>query len=142
MTYESYSIRSDAISAVVALVRDEDGRVLLASTSSSGPWSCIGGALDDDEGLVSGAVRFASEDCGLEIEVGEVVAKLAGDAYRVLYECGADVTYQATVVSAAVVRRSRRSSMLTKWFTTDELATTHLDEFAVAALTELELRRG
>ena len=140
MTHEGQSTRPEDNSAVVALVRDEYGRVLLASSSSSGPWSCIGGGLADDEDPVNGAARFAMEDCGIEIEVGEVVATLSGDPFRVLYECGADVIYQATVVSATVVGSPRPSAMFTRWFTTHELETTYLDDFAVAALNELALR--
>lgn len=139
MTDEA-NAQTTATLAVVALVRDESGRVLLASDSESGPWSCIGGGLADDEDPASGAVRLAQVDCGLTIKVGEVLAHLSGDAYRVLYECGADTTYQATVVDASVLGRTHDTSMRTRWFDEGELANASLDDFAKIALADLGLR--
>lgn len=128
------------VRSVVVLVRDTDGRVLLASTSKNGPWSCIGGGVNGDEDLVSAAVRLAREDCGLSVEVGEVLTELSGDKYRVLYECGADVTYEALVLSASLLAEGEQAPMLTRWFAPAELADLFVDEFASAALEDLHLR--
>jgi ADP-ribose pyrophosphatase YjhB (NUDIX family) len=116
------------ISSVVALVRDTDGRVLLASLSESGPWSCLGGGVSGDESLATAAVRFARKDCGLSVEVSEVVA-----------ECGADTTYVATVYAAKLLGDSDTTAapMLVRWFAPAELAGLNLDEFATAALHDL-----
>ena len=127
------------ISSVVALVRDPDGQVLLASLSESGPWSCLGGGVSGGESLETAAVRFAREDCGLSVEVSDVVAELSGDKYRVIYECGADTTYLATVYDAKLLGDSDRTQapMLVRWFAPAELAGIDLDEFATAALADL-----
>ena len=127
------------ISSVVALVCDTDGRVLLASLSESGPWSCLGGGVSGDESLATAAVRFARKDCGLSVEVSEVVAELSGNKYRVLYECGADTTYVATVYAAKLLGDSDTTAapMLVRWFAPAELAGLNLDEFATAALHDL-----
>ena len=127
------------ISSVVALVRDTDGQVLLASLSESGPWSCLGGGVSGGESLETAAVRFAREDCGLSVEVSDVVAELSGDKYRVIYECGADTTYLATVYDAKLLGDSDRTPapMLVRWFAPAELAGINLDEFATAALADL-----
>jgi len=140
MTKEEQGTQSKDISSVVALVRDEAGRVLLAASSESGPWSCIGGEFTDGENPASAAVRFALEDCGLEIEVGEVLATLSGDAYRVLWECGADATYQVTVFRASALGAPSNAPMQTKWIDADEIATAHLDQFATVAFSGLGLR--
>ncbi len=124
----------------MALVRDEAGRVLLASSSESGPWSCIGGGLTDGENPANAAIRFALEDCGVEIEVGEVLAYLSGDQYRVLWECGADATYQVTVFQASALGAPSNTPMQTKWIDADEIATAYLDQFATVALAGLGLR--
>lgn len=127
------------ISSVVALVRDTDGQVLLASLFESGPWSCLGGGVSGDESLATAAVRFAREDCGLSVAVSEVVAELSGNKYRVLYECGADTTYVATVYAAKLLGDSDTTPapMLVRWFAPAELAGLNLDEFATAALDDL-----
>ena len=125
--------------SVVTLVRDANGRVLLASFSESGPWSCIGGGVADGEDLASAAVRFAREDCGLSVEVGGVLAELSGDKYRVLYECGADTTYRATVYDAKLLTEGEPAPLRARWFVPAELAGLFLDEFATAALADLGL---
>ena len=129
------------ISSVVALVRDTEGQVLLASLSESGPWSCLGGGVSGDESLATAAVRFAREDCGLSVEIDDVVAELSGDKYRVLYECGAETTYLATVYAAKLIGESdtNPAPMLVRWFDPTELAVLDLDEFATAALADLGL---
>ncbi|HUX05044.1 MAG TPA: NUDIX domain-containing protein [Acidimicrobiales bacterium] len=127
------------ISAVVALVCDENGRVLLASSSESGPWSCIGGGVVEGQDLASAAIKFAREDCGLTVEVGDVVAELSGDQYRVLYECGADTTYRATVYDAKLLAEDEPAPLRANWFTPAQLAGLCLDEFATAALSDLHL---
>lgn len=127
------------ISSVVALVRDENERILLASFSENGPWSCIGGGVVDGQDLSSAAAKFARIDCGLTVEVGDVVAVLAGDQYRVLYECGADVKWVATVFDARLVAHDESAPMLVNWFNANELAGIELDAFAAVALADLEL---
>lgn len=127
------------VQSVVALLRDTRGRVLLASTSEIGPWSCIGGGVTGGEELADAAVRFAREDCGLSVETGDVVAELSGEKYRVLYECGADTTYVATVFDATLLEQVGPAPLLTRWFTPSELADLSLDEFALAALADLHL---
>jgi ADP-ribose pyrophosphatase YjhB (NUDIX family) len=112
--------------SVVALVRDESRRILLASPSEHGPWSCIGGGVVDGQDLASAAITFAREDCGLTVEVGEVQAELSGDQYRVLYECGADTTYVATVFDAKLLAEGEAAPMRVKWFAPEELAGLYL----------------
>ena len=130
---------TDIVLAVIALVRDENGRVLLASSSESGPWSCIGGGVAESEDLASAVVRFAREDCGLTVEVGEVVAELSGEQYRVLYECGVNTTYRATVYDVKLLAEGAPAPLRTRWFVPSELADLDLDEFATVALAELRL---
>jgi len=136
------SIRTQDISAVVALVRDESGRVLLVSSSDAGPWSCIGGGLAVGEDPASAAVKFAQDDCGLAIEVGQEVAHLSGEGYRVLYECGEDTSYDATVFDATALGIASDIPMRSKWFDAEQLASAYLDEFASVALVDLGLRRS
>lgn len=127
------------VSSVVALVRDDKGRVLLASSSEGGPWSCIGGGVAEGHDLANAAIAFARDDCGLTVEIGDVVAELAGDQYRVLYECGADTTYRATVYDARLLAEGELAPLRANWFTPAELADLRLDEFATAALADLHL---
>ena len=139
MSNEPNPTLTGLVSSVVALVRDENGRVLLASSSESGPWSFIGGGVAEGEDLARAAVNFAREDCGLTVEVGDVLAELSGDQYRVLYECGADTTYRATVYDARLLGDDGPAPLRANWFTLAQLADLPLDEFASAALSDLHL---
>jgi hypothetical protein len=74
--------------------------------------------------------------------VGEVVADLSGDKYRVLYECGADLRYLSTVYDAKLLDDGDPEPTplhTTKWFASTELAGFSLYEFATAALADLVL---
>lgn len=127
--------------AVVVLIRDAAGHVLLTSSSATanGPWSHIGGGVSQGENPVSAAKRIAHDECGLEIEVGRLLTYLAGPAYQVLYECGADTTYEASVFSASILGFSSDAPMSTKCFDLGELAVANLDEFASASIADLGL---
>lgn len=124
---------------VVALVRDGGGLLLLATLQKAGPWSCLGGSVDDEEDLADAACRHALADCSLTARMGPVLAELAGAKYRILYECGVDTTYKANVCAATVDDDVSTSPMLARWFAPWELAEMYLDEFATAAFTDLGL---
>jgi len=137
---EEHETRSRDVVAVVALARDSHGRVLLASYHEDGPWSLIGGEVADGEDPQSAASRFASDECGVTIEVTNAIHHLSGDKYRVLYECGDDVAYEATVYDVVVRAQTESAPLRTKWFERGDIASAQLDEFASAALTDLGLR--
>jgi predicted NUDIX family NTP pyrophosphohydrolase len=73
---ESNSGFLEEIASVVTVIRDGDDRVLLASSSNDGPWSCLGGAVRSGESLEDAARRYPQEDCGVTVELRGVVANL------------------------------------------------------------------
>jgi ADP-ribose pyrophosphatase YjhB (NUDIX family) len=65
------------IAAVAAAVFDGQGRVLLvrrARPPRAGQWGLPGGVLDLGERLHDGVRREVREECGIEIEIGGLVA--------------------------------------------------------------------
>ena len=54
---------------VSALVRDDDGRLLLEHRADSGDWSLPGGAVDPSEAPAQALVREVREETGLDVEV-------------------------------------------------------------------------
>jgi 8-oxo-dGTP diphosphatase len=105
---------------VVFVVRFPDGpRVMLQKRSQfaheGGTWSCSGGALDEDEGALEGALREASEEIG-EIPVGHTVL-----GYTV-FAPAADWTYTTFVVEVPGEFGSSQN------FETDAVAWDTLDE--------------
>ncbi|HVB52378.1 MAG TPA: NUDIX domain-containing protein [Acidimicrobiales bacterium] len=130
---------SGVIECVVALVRDAEDRVLLASASEEGPWSFLGGPVNAEESLERAAIRIPFDDCGVSVELGRRTVELSGEKYRVLYECGQDTTWRATVFEATLGADAPdvKAPMIARWFSLDEILELKLDEFAKAAATDL-----
>ena len=51
-----------------AVIRNDDGRLLLVREAASGVWHCPGGGLEIGESLADGAVREVEEETGLLVE--------------------------------------------------------------------------
>jgi ADP-ribose pyrophosphatase YjhB (NUDIX family) len=67
---------ANAVPAVAALVRDDDGRLLLARRAvepDAGLWDTPGGFLEEGEGPEEGLRRELREEASLEIEVERFV---------------------------------------------------------------------
>ncbi|HEY5111448.1 MAG TPA: NUDIX domain-containing protein [Acidimicrobiales bacterium] len=130
---------SGVIECVIALVTDGDDRVLLASASKEGPWSFLGGPVLAEESLEHAATRIPFEDCGVSVELGRKTVELSGEKYRVMYECGQDTTWRATVFEATSGAGAKQvdTPMIARWFSLDEIHQLNLDEFAMAAAADL-----
>jgi len=59
---------------VSALVRDDDGRLLLEHRADSGDWSLPGGAVDPSEAPAQALVREVREETGLVVRPRRLVA--------------------------------------------------------------------
>lgn len=82
--------------AVAAIIRDDEGRVLLMRQSSTGDWSLPAGAIEPGETPVESVVREVAEETGYEVVPGCIAGVLGGPAMRVTYPNG-DIV-EATVV--------------------------------------------
>jgi ADP-ribose pyrophosphatase YjhB (NUDIX family) len=129
----------ETVESVVAFFKNNNGEILLGKPKdqSNYPWSLIGGSVDDNESLTHAVSRHALADCGLEINIKSVIAELSGDKYRVIYECGADRVWTATVFSCEISNQGEHSILETCWFPVQEIASLSLDEFSQTALKDL-----
>ncbi|WP_324789213.1 NUDIX domain-containing protein [Streptomyces sp. H51] len=57
------------VPAVVALVRDDAGRVLMVQRSDNGRWALPGGGHDVGESISDTVVREVREETGIDVEV-------------------------------------------------------------------------
>ena len=126
------------IQSVVALVQDESGQILLNTPSPQGPWALIGGEVLEGEELAAAAKRHALKDAGLTIETSEEICQLVGEKYQFIYECGADQTWVPTVLRCKIVDTNEGAPLATQWFTCNDIEKIYLDEFATAALEDLQ----
>ncbi|KQV15652.1 MULTISPECIES: NUDIX domain-containing protein [unclassified Kitasatospora] len=118
------------LSGVGAVVRDEQGRVLLNRRSDSGRWSIVGGILDPGEQPADGLVREVFEETGLVVEpealasvtVSPLLSYPNGDQAQYL-----DLTFRCRQVSGDA-RVNDDESLEVAWFAPTELP--ELDDYA------------
>ncbi|MFA5884675.1 MAG: NUDIX domain-containing protein [Acidimicrobiia bacterium] len=89
--------------SVTVLPHDDDGRVLLVRSVGSGMWDTIGGMVEPDEHPADAAVREASEEAGVDVDLVGIVAVLGGPQFRLTYPNGDEAAYVVTVFDAVVV---------------------------------------
>ena len=86
--------------SVTAVIRDDDGRVLLQLHAETDEWGLPGGAVEPEEEPTAALVREVREETGLEVAVGGLVGVYGGPDATVRYRNG-DVTSYVRVAYAA-----------------------------------------
>jgi 8-oxo-dGTP pyrophosphatase MutT (NUDIX family) len=120
--------------SVIALIEDDQGRLLLDRRADAPVWALIGGSLEDDETFVEALRREVQEETGLDIvdyeffgtfsDPGRVIAYPDGNIFQL-----ASLAYRVRVNDPSALRASSESTEL-RFFTKaelppDDLAATH-----------------
>lgn len=116
--------------SAAALVRDDDGRLLLVRHADLGVWGLPGGAIEPDEQPEEAAVRETEEESGLEVEIVRLLGVFGGPEYRITYGNGDRTAYVPIVYEARVVGGTARP---------DGLETSEVGWYEPAALESLPL---
>jgi 8-oxo-dGTP pyrophosphatase MutT (NUDIX family) len=77
--------------SVTAVIRDDQGRILLQLHAETDEWGLPGGAVEPEEDPAAALVREVREETGLDIAVGRVIGAYGGPDATVRYRNG-DVT--------------------------------------------------
>jgi 8-oxo-dGTP pyrophosphatase MutT (NUDIX family) len=88
--------------AVAAVIRDQDGRVLVQQ-QHDGSWSLPAGAIEPGESPSAAVVREVLEETGLRVRPRRIAAVVGGSSCRVRYANGDQVEYVVTVFGCEVV---------------------------------------
>ncbi|WP_406195841.1 NUDIX domain-containing protein [Kitasatospora sp. NBC_01560] len=111
------------LSAAVAVVLDDQGRVLLAQRADDGRWALPGGILEPGEQPADGAARECLEETGVEV-VPELLAAVDVTP-DVTYPNGDVTQYLVTVFRCRMVGGEARinddESLAVGWFALDAL---------------------
>jgi 8-oxo-dGTP diphosphatase len=86
-----------------AVVRDEQGRVLIQQRTDSGKWNLPGGIMEIGEEPAASNMREIHEETGLHIHPQRLVGVYGGEEYFVTYPNGDEVAYINYVFDCRIV---------------------------------------
>ena len=111
--------------AASAIVRDENGQVLLQQRSDNGLWGIPGGGIDPGEEPAEAAIREVYEETGLHVEVVHLVGVFGGKYQLKSYPNGDKVAYVSVTFECRVIggeiNPDPEESKDVRWFSIDEL---------------------
>lgn len=124
------------ITIVVALIKDEQGRILLAKRHEPtvpeihGRWEFVGGGIEFGESPEEAIVREVKEESGLEVEVVRLFPKIINDYQE--FSDGSKlqviiITYECKIVGGQLQTGLNDEIAELKYFTLDEVKS--LDAF-------------
>ncbi|MDT0270040.1 NUDIX domain-containing protein [Streptomyces sp. DSM 44915] len=79
---------NSVVPSVVAVVRDNDGRVLMIRRSDNGRWALPGGGHDVGESISDTVVREAKEETGYDVEVAGLSGIYTDPGHVMQYDDG------------------------------------------------------
>ena len=124
--------------SVAALIRDDDGRILLVR-HVEGRWQLPGGAVDPGERPAAAMQRECREEAGITVEPIRIAGVYGGPEYRITYANGDETGWVVTVfearIAAGAPSPSDDETQAVGWFRPDEL-----EPLAFAASTRETLR--
>lgn len=97
-----------------AIIRDDNGRVLISRRADSGWYNLPGGGVEPDESVPEGLLREVREETGLAIEVGRLVG-----LYSKPQKHEVVLTFEARVVGGRL--QSSEEADLHKWVAPEEV---------------------
>ncbi len=126
--------------SVAVLPWDEDGRLLMVREAETGLWQTVGGAIEPDESPVQAAIREASEEAGIVVEIIGIRGVVGGPSFRMTYPNGDLVSYVSTIFDARIIdgdpRADGEETIDVASFTTDQLAGIALSDFTISLLSD------
>jgi 8-oxo-dGTP pyrophosphatase MutT (NUDIX family) len=97
------------VPGVAALIRDDEGRLLLERRADNGCWDLPAGAIDPGETPREALEREVLEETGLHVEVRGVAGIFGGAAFRHRYQDGQHVEGFVAVFDCVVTGGALRS---------------------------------
>lgn len=82
--------------AVSAVIRDDDGRILLARSQGDDQWALIGGGMEPGEEPIDAIAREILEELGVNATVERIIGAYGGEAMFITYPNGDRCAYVTT----------------------------------------------
>ena len=85
-----------------AIIRDNEGRILLQKRSDYGNWGLPGGGMDAGESIEDTMIREVLEETGLEVRQYELYSVYSGPRMKYRYPDGNEVVFVMFIFNAKV----------------------------------------
>lgn len=126
--------------SVSAVIRDHDGRILLARSQGDDYWSLVGGGMEPGEQPIDAVAREIREELGVEATVGRIIGSYGGEELFLTYPNGdrcAYVTtaYECHLAPGAFTLEDDELSEVA-WFAPAEVAALDTQPYVARILTE------
>lgn len=120
---------TSVVPSVVAVVQDEQGRVLMIHRTDNDRWALPGGGHDPGESIIDTVVREVREETGYDVEVEALTGTYTNPAHRMAYDDG-EVRQQFSLAFRARLlggeRRTSSESREVEWLTPEQIDTLDL----------------
>jgi ADP-ribose pyrophosphatase YjhB (NUDIX family) len=131
---------NSVVPSVVAIVQDDDGRVLLIHKTDNDLWALPGGGHEVGESIADTVVREVKEETGYNVEVDGLVGTYTDPGHVMAYEDG-EVRQQFSIAFRAHVvggqPRTSDESRAVRWANEAEV-----DELPMHPSMAMRLRHG
>lgn len=116
---------TSVVPSVVAIVRDDDGRVLLIHKTDNDLWALPGGGHEIGESIAETVVREVKEETGYDVEVDRLTGTYTNPSHVMAYDDG-EVRQQFSIAFTARATggsaRGSDESKRVEWVDLDHVA--------------------
>ncbi|MBO0609350.1 NUDIX hydrolase [Myceligenerans salitolerans] len=120
---------NSVVPSVVAIVRDDDGRVLMIHKTDNDRWALPGGGHEPGESIADTVVREVKEETGYDVEVETITGTYTNPNHVMAYDDG-EVRQQFSIAFRAHLiggeRRTSSESDEVEWLTSDQIDSLNL----------------
>lgn len=115
---------NSVVPSIVAIVKDDRGRVLMIHKTDNDKWALPGGGHEPGESISDTVVREVKEETGYDVEVETISGTYTNPNHRMSYDDGEvrqqfSIAFRARLVGGAP-RTSNESSEV-EWFTPEQI---------------------
>lgn len=117
---------NSVVPSVVAIVQDDQGRILLIHKTDNNKWALPGGGHDIGESISDTVVREVKEETGYDVEVETITGTYTNPRHVMAYDDGEvrqqfSLAFRAQLVGGQMQTSSESDEVV--WLTPDQLAT-------------------
>ena len=115
---------NSVVPSVVAIVRDDDGRVLMIHKTDNDLWALPGGGHEPGESIAQTVVREVKEETGYDVEVETITGTYTNPHHVMAYDDGEvrqqfSIAFRARLVGGE--RRTSSESRAVEWLTPEQI---------------------